>query len=185
MKREREAQRVQTEFLTKAGREEQARPPPSWGQPMIKPKCVTRYVAIISMVMLNFGCSVRVHQVPANAALMKQIGLPVYPHAQALTGREFTTSMRMGGADQLEVTMLTRDDATRVLDFYAQRVPKNATKTVIPLGFLKATVFRWELQDTQKEIMIERIKDTTIIQLQSMTVRVPTSSESGSPSAQP
>jgi hypothetical protein len=152
---------------------------------MINAKCMTFFVAIIPVIMFNSGCSMHVRRVPPDAAFIKQIGLPVYPHAQPLRGQELTTSMKLGDADQLEVTMLTRDDVSRVQDFYAKRVPKNARKTVIPLGFVTGTVYQWDVQDTQKEIMIERIKDTTIIQLQSMTLRVPTLSPSATPSAQP
>lgn len=142
-------------------------------------------VAIVSVAVLGAGCSVRVRQVTPDAALMKQIGLPVYPHAQPLKGQELRTSMRFGDADQLKVTLVTRDDLSRVQDFYAKRVPKNASKTTIGLGFMTGAVYQWDDRNTQKEITIGRIKEITIIDLQSMTLRVPTLSQSPSPSAQP
>ena len=152
---------------------------------MLNTKLVTYCFGIISVVVLNSGCSFQVRQIPPDAALMKQIGLPVYPHAQPLKGQELKTSMRLGDADQFKATFVTHDDLARVQDFYAKRVPKNASKTAIALGFMTGTVYQWDARDTQKEITIGRIKDMTIIELQSMTLSIPTLSQSATPSAQP
>src|ERR1700736_4097478 len=152
---------------------------------MINTKHVVFWGAIIFVTVLNYGCSMHVRRVPPNAAFIRQIGLPVYPHAQPVNGQQVTASMKLGGADQLRVTLVTRDDLIRVQDFYAKHVPKNATKTAVSLGFMTGTVYQWDTRDTQKEIMIARIKEMTVIQLQSMALRIPTSTESATPSAQP
>lgn len=97
--------------------------------------------------------------------------------------------MRSGDTDGLIVTLSvelsTNDDVRRVEDFYAKRVPKNASNTTILVGFATATAFQWDLQDTHKQIMIQRDKDMTLISLQSITRRLPTSSQSATPIVQP
>jgi len=94
-------------------------------------------------------------------------------------------SSKLGGADQFQAMFTTRDDLSRVQDFYAKHVPKNARKMVIPLGFTTAVAFQWYVKNTQKQVLFEKIKDTTLIELQSMTLSFPTSSQSATPSAQP
>jgi len=151
---------------------------------MISTKRVRYWVAIVSFLLLNLGCSAHTLQIPPNLAL-KQIGLPVYPNATAIRGQELMDSSKLGGADQFQAMFTTRDDLSRVQDFYAKHVPKNARKMVIPLGFTTAVAFQWYVKNTQKQVLFEKIKDTTLIELQSMTLSFPTSSQSATPSAQP
>ena len=152
---------------------------------MITIKRITFCVAIIFVVVLNSGCSMHVRQVAPDATFIRQIGVPVYPNATRLNGQALKMSIKLGDADELKVTLLTRDDVDRVQDFYAKHVPKNARKTTVPLGFTTATAFQWDVKNSQKEIIIERIKEMTIIELQSTTLSLPTSSQGATPIAQP
>jgi len=151
---------------------------------LINTKRMIYWIAMLSVAFLSLGCSAHTRQIPPNAAL-KQIGLPVYPNATAIRGQELTDSSKLGGADQFQAMFTTRDDMSRVQDFYAKHVPKNARKMVIPLGFTTAVAFQWYVKNTQKQVLFEKIKDTTLIELQSMTLSFPTSSQSTTPSAQP
>src|ERR1700736_903275 len=117
---------------------------------------VTHWAAIISILLLGSGCSVHAHQIPPNAALVKQIGLPVYPNATPIKGQEFTNSSKLGDANQLQVMFATHDDISRVQDFYAKRVPKDARKIVVPLGFTTTTAYQWYVKNVQKQVMFEK-----------------------------
>jgi len=152
---------------------------------MIDTKRVTYWVAIFSIVLLSSGCSVHTRQIAPNAALVKQIGLPVYPNATAIRGQELKDSSKLGDADQFQAMFTTHDDLSRVQDFYAKHVPKNARKIVVPLGFTTTVAYQWYVKNTQKQVLFEKIKEMTIIELQSMTLSLPTSSQSATPSAQP
>ena len=94
-------------------------------------------------------------------------------------------SSKLGDANQLQVMFVTHDDISRVQDFYAKHVPKDARKIVVPLGFTTTTAYQWYVKNVQKQVMFEKVKDTTIIQLQAMTINLPASSQSATPSAQP
>ena len=145
----------------------------------------THWAAIVAIVLLGSGCSIHARQIPPNAALVKQIGLPVYPNAAPVKGQELMDSSKLGDANQLQVMFVTHDDISRVQDFYAKHVPKDARKIVVPLGFTTTTAYQWYVKNVQKQVMFEKVKDTTIIQLQAMTINLPASSQSATPSAQP
>ena len=149
---------------------------------MIKIKSVATSVAILFIAALSAGCSMHVRQVPPNAAFISQIGLPVYPNAKALRGQELTTASKLCDVQQIQVMFETSDDLSRVQDFYVKRVPTNARKMVIPLGFTTAIAYQWDIRNTQKEVTIQKIRDMTIIQLQSLTLaRTASSSQSTQP----
>jgi len=147
-------------------------------------KRMTYWIAMVAVVFLGLGCSAHTRQITPIAAL-KQIGLPIYPNAVAIRGQELTDSSKFGGADQFQAMFTTRDDMSRVQDFYGKHVPQNARKMFIPLGFTTAVAFQWYVKNTQKQVVFEKFKDTTLIELQSMTISFPTSSQSATPSAQP
>src|SRR5215471_13599076 len=90
-------------------------------------------VAIICVAALSsYGCSVHARQVPVSVAV-RQIGLPLYPHAQPLHGQELTTSIKIGAVDEQKITLWTHDDPSRVQEFYVHRIPKDARKTTVAL----------------------------------------------------
>jgi hypothetical protein len=146
---------------------------------------VKHWAAIIAIVLLTSGCSVHSRQIAPNAGLIKQIGLPVYPNATAIRGQELANSSKLGAANQLQVMFTTHDDISRVQDFYAKRVPKDARKIVVPLGFTTTTAYQWYEKNVQKQVMFEKVKEMTIIELQAMTLNFPASSQSATPNAQP
>jgi hypothetical protein len=143
---------------------------------LIKAKSAACCVAIMVIAALSSGCSMHVRQVSPNAAFISQIGLPVYPNAKALRGQEVSNASKLGDVQQIQVMFETSDDLNRVQDFYVKHVPSTARKMVVPLGFTTAIAYQWDIRNTQKQVMIQKIRDMTIIQLQSLTLTRPTSS---------
>jgi hypothetical protein len=145
----------------------------------------TIFCVVAAALVVVTGCSVRTHQMTATPALVKEIGLPVYPNSKPMMGQDTNQSSRLGGSDTLSAMFSTTDDPSRVEAFYAKRIPKDARKLVIPLGFTTTTAYQWYSKDGQKQVLFEKIKGLTIISLQSMKLRLPGPGQSPTPGATP
>jgi hypothetical protein len=139
------------------------------------------FIIAMTSVILG-GCTVHSHQTAPTPAIVKRVGLPVYPHARPYIAHVVDQSSRIGTADVTSIDLITKDDLPRVEAFYAARVPKNAQKIVVPLGITTTTAYQWYERDSQKQVLFERIKDMTVIHLQSMKIGFPNSQTSASPS---
>lgn len=119
------------------------------------------------------GCTMHTQQVKPTPALIKQVGLPVYPNATPIMASNVTQASRLGHADSASVGFVTNDDITKVQAFYAKRVPANARLITIPMGFTTTVSYQWYEKDMQKQVLFERIKGRTIISLQSVKIGLP------------
>ena len=128
------------------------------------------------------GCSVHTQPVKPTPALIKQVGLPVYPNAKPIMANDTTQASRLGQADSVSVGFITNDDVDRVQAFYAKRVPANVRLMRIPLGFTTTVAYQWYDKDTQKQVLFERVKGQTIISLQSVKIGLPGERASPQPS---
>lgn len=142
-------------------------------------------VAIAASSLLLAACSVQSRQMAVTPKVLKQIGLPVYPPAQPFFAHDTNQSSRLGEAEMLSASFTTNDDVSRVQAFYVARVPKDAKKIVVPLGFTTTVTYQWFERNKQKQVLLERVRDQTIIVLQSMELSLPKPAQSTTPSAGP
>jgi hypothetical protein len=134
----------------------------------VKPKATLLCAVAVAIAAATSGCSMQTHAVAPTAQVIKQIGLPVYPNSKPQFGMDTNESMGSAGVHQLSVSFHTRDNLDRVQRFYAERLPKNARKIVLPLGIARAIAYQWYDKTSQKQVMLMSFKDETIIQLRSM-----------------
>jgi hypothetical protein len=125
-------------------------------------------LVVCALVLLLNACSMHSATVKPTRATIAQIGLPVYPGARPL--HDTSIDQRMGpmlihtiGAD-----FVTSDDANKIIAFYAARVPKNAQRMTIPMGFATSTSFQFYQGPDQKQVMIISAKGMRMISLRSV-----------------
>ncbi len=127
------------------------------------------------IALLAAGCSMHASPVRPTHQIIEQIGLPLYPGARPEHAAQIDQGIASAHVHSLSVSLMTNDDMDRVVNFYAQRLPKTARRIVIPMGFAKDVAFQFFDKSDQKQVTIISIKNTTMIQLQSMQlVQTPT-----------
>jgi len=119
-------------------------------------------------VLAVAGCSMHANPVRPTHQVLEQIGLPVYPGAREENAAQIDQGIASAHVHSLSVSLMTNDDMDRVVNFYAERLPKTARRMVIPMGFAKDVAFQFFDKSDQKQVTIISIKNTTMIQLQSM-----------------
>jgi TRAP-type mannitol/chloroaromatic compound transport system substrate-binding protein len=117
-------------------------------------------------------------RITATPDTIRQVGLPVYPGAKPMGAHVTNQSSRLGFADMTSVDFTTSDDVSRVQAYYVKRIPANAQKIVVPMGFTTTVLYQWYDRDSQKQVLFERVKDITIIHLQSMKLALQRASPS-------
>jgi hypothetical protein len=129
---------------------------------------VTLITSVVGAALL-FGCLPHVvpKQIPVTPQLVQQIGLPMYPHAKAISGQRFE---HIGPSDKGLVIMLqTQDDPAKVESFYEQRMPSSTHKTSMSLGFTKPIILQNIGPQGMKQVTIMTMMGATVIQLQSIS----------------
>lgn len=120
------------------------------------------------IVLLAAGCSMHANPVRPTHQVIEQIGLPVYPGATAERAAQIDQGIASAQIHSLSVSFMTTDDMDRVVNFYAERLPKTARRMVVPMGFTKDVTFQFFDKSDQKQVTVMSIKNTTFINLQSM-----------------
>lgn len=126
------------------------------------------HAVLIIIVTLAAGCSMHASPVRPTHLVIEQIGLPVYPGATAESAAQIDQGIATAHVHSLSVSLVTNDDIDRVVNFYAERLPKAARRVVVPMGFAKDVTFQFFDKADQKQVTIVSVRNSTMIQLQSM-----------------
>jgi hypothetical protein len=144
-----------------------------WSQ-SLRMRKVARLCAIVAGVLTaSAGCTMQSHGVPASR-IMQRVGIAVYPKAKPCQATETLQSFRFGGTTVLGLMCQTDDQLAQVERFYMARVPKDAKRISIPLGFARTVTFQWYGKTSQKQATITEVKGVsgaaavTVISLQSI-----------------
>jgi hypothetical protein len=151
---------------------------------------------IVALALAASACSEKIREVPPTPQLLKQLGLPIYPHAK-LTRRganEMTMASRLGETVSVIVSYETKDDFAKVRQFYDERLPSKKRVISIPMGQISNVTMQFVDKTGQKQVTLVSMRGLTVIQLQSTTLNfsqtsatpsVPAPAASASPSSAP
>lgn len=140
--------------------------------------CAVVFVAVLAVAP---GCGINARTVTPTPDVIRQIGLPLYPHARPLNAMRLRNKAGPMTMDSLVATFATDDDVERTAAFYAKALPR-AKRSTAPFGGM----VRLNIQEINKRgpsfdraVSISPMKNGALIQLMRMTMEMPTPAPSG------
>jgi|GEM_PF-2804595 len=134
--------------------------------------------ALLCWAFCIAGCgpvAMQTKHVPASAAVMKQLDLPVYPGAKA--SKSGADQISLMGTKGVALFFETQDGFDKVQAFYERRLPSNARVMHFGIGSFKSVTFEFYGGApggiTAKQVSIVNAAGRTLIHLQSTTMARP------------
>jgi hypothetical protein len=142
---------------------------------------------VAALAIAVAACSEQERTVPATPELLKQMGLPLYPHATPMRrgAHQMTMSSRLGATISMIVQYESTDDFEKIRQFYEERLPSTKRVIAIPIGQVHNITWQFADKTGQKQVSLVSIRGITLIQLQSTTLSFAQPSSSPSAAASP
>src|SRR5262249_3807555 len=106
------------------------------------------------------ACSEQERTVPATPELLKQIGLPMYPHATPVRrgAHQMTMSSRLGATISVIVQYESADDFAKIQQFYEERLPSTKRTIAIPIGQVHNITWQFTDKTGQKQVSLVSVQ---------------------------